>query len=444
MANYINQVERLTKELQGLQPLSIENQLRLDKKMRLEFNYNSNHMEGNTLTYSETELLLIFDDTKGNHTMREYEEMRGHDVAFRLITEWSKEEERPLTEQNIKNLNEIILVRPFWKEAITSDGQPTRRQIQVGNYKEHPNSVRLQNGEIFNYAPPAETPFLMKELIDWYRAEEKAIHPITLAAMLHYKFVRIHPFDDGNGRVARLIMNYVLLKNGYPPVIIKSADKQNYLRVLRLADVEDYEPLISYIEEQLVWSLSVSLKAAKGESVDEPGDLDKKIKALKQRLNTSETAKVKITKSKKAIIQAYETGIDPLITNLSDKLSEFGVLFKSFTEALSIHSVNKRYPVTRGIQSVTNSINNFSETIEYISYNYVLIGLRKVKNKNFKVEMHVNFLFHKNIYELESESIKTSIEKLYDEAFSEAEVNAVVEEIGNYLVEKIDKEVDKK
>jgi Fic family protein len=88
-------------------------------------------------------LLLLFDDTKGNHTLREYEEMKAHDVAWQLVEEWAKDAERPLTEQNIKNLNEVILVRPFWKEAITSDGQATRRQIKVGDYKAHPNSVRL-------------------------------------------------------------------------------------------------------------------------------------------------------------------------------------------------------------------------------------------------------------------------------------------------------------
>ncbi|HMT03882.1 MAG TPA: hypothetical protein PKD00_11400, partial [Burkholderiales bacterium] len=72
---------------------------------------------------------------------------------------------------NIKNLNEILLVRPFWKEAIIQGGQPTNRLIKIGNYKEYPNHVRLQNGEIFEYATPIETPIKMDELMEWYRAE---------------------------------------------------------------------------------------------------------------------------------------------------------------------------------------------------------------------------------------------------------------------------------
>lgn len=288
MQNTLDKVDELMVELQSLQPLNHETKMRLEQKFRLEFNYNSNHLEGNTLTYSETQLLLIFDDTKGNHSMREYEEMKAHDVAFHLVEEWAKDKEQPLTEQSIKNLNKTIQVRPFWKNAITPDGQDTRRLIKVGDYKEQPNSVRLPNGEIFEYASPTETPILMSELIDWYRSEEKGLHPITLAAMLHYKFVRIHPFDDGNGRVSRLLMNYVLLKNGFPPVIIKSKDKDNYLRALHQADIGDYEPFIDYIAEQLLWSLDISIKAAKGESIEEDEDLDKKLMLLKKEVDAED------------------------------------------------------------------------------------------------------------------------------------------------------------
>ena len=249
----IEKVTVLTEELRQLLPMKAEYQQRLDKKFRLEFNYNSNHLEGNTLTYGETELLLIFDRTTGNHELREYEEMKGHDVAYELIKDLAADHERPLTETTIKNLHSLLLVRPFWKEALTPDGQPTRREIKVGNYKEYPNSVRLQSGEIFHYASPEETPIKMGELIAWLREEEEKqeVHPVVLAALLHYNFVRIHPFDDGNGRLSRLLMNYVLFKHNLPPVVIKSADKKEYLRVLGDADSGNPEPLIEYISQQL-------------------------------------------------------------------------------------------------------------------------------------------------------------------------------------------------
>ncbi|MCH5715225.1 Fic family protein [Niabella hibiscisoli] len=169
----LDNIDKLYKELVNLSPLSKAQQRKLDEKFRLEFNYNSNHLEGNTLTYGETKLLLIFGETNGSHEFREYEEMKAHDVAYELIKEWANQAEHDLLEKDIKNLNEIILVQPFWKEAITEDGQTTRRQIQIGNYKEQPNSVRLANGEIFEYTSPLDTPIAMQELMDWYNTEKK-------------------------------------------------------------------------------------------------------------------------------------------------------------------------------------------------------------------------------------------------------------------------------
>lgn len=221
-------IHELRSKLQELLPLRYDTREKLNKRFRLEWNYNSSHIEGNTLTYSETELLIIFDRTTGEHEMREYEEMKAHDVAVRLVYDYAAENERELNETFIKQLNEVLLVRPFWKLAITADGQQTRRLIDIGIYKKHPNSVRLPNGEIFHYASPEETPAMMNDLMQNYRGRihNHEFHPVQTAALLHYEFVRIHPFDDGNGRIARLLMNYVLIKNGYPPVVIKSSEKK--------------------------------------------------------------------------------------------------------------------------------------------------------------------------------------------------------------------------
>jgi Fic family protein len=335
VTNNLDIVDSLLQELKQLQPINPENKRKLDKKFRLEFNYNSNHIEGNTLTYGETELLLIFDDTRGSHTMREYEEMKAHDVAYQLIEEWAKDTERPLTEQNIKNLNEIILVRPFWKDAITPDGQQTRRLIKVGSYKEYPNSVRLANGEIFDYASPTETPILMNELIEWYRDEESGLHPVTLATMLHYKFVRIHPFDDGNGRVSRLLMNFILLKNGFPPVIIKSKDKTNYLNALHDADTGNYETLINYIAEQLIWSLQISIKAIKGENIDEPDDLDKKLALLEKELEAEDADnELQTHLSTRVMNQHFNDWIFQLLEKLIITTNKFSKYYLSYRHSI--------------------------------------------------------------------------------------------------------------
>ena len=326
-------IDQLSATYNSLLPMSPENQRRWDKKVRLEFNYNSNHIEGNTLTYGETQLLLLFDETHGSHPMRDYEEMKAHDVAFQKIKEWATDTETPLTEQDIKNLNQIILVQPFWKDAITPNGQPTRRQITVGNYKTQPNSVRLPNGELFEYTAPQEVPIRMQELMEWYRNKQTALHPVTLAAMFHYKFVCIHPFDDGNGRVSRLLMNYVLLAHKLPPVVIKSSDKQNYLHALHLADTGQYEAFIRYIAEQVVSSLEMAIKAAKGESIEEPDDLDKEIALLTRQLQHQETYK-----TPQQVLNVFHWAQQKLIAPCEAVLQKFDKLFQEKKEIKKVNN----------------------------------------------------------------------------------------------------------
>ncbi|HTL83518.1 MAG TPA: Fic family protein [Bacteroidia bacterium] len=322
-----NHIDELKKTLDSFSPMSPENEKRFWKKVRLEWNYNSNHIEGNTLTYGETELLLIFDQTSGTHEMREYEEMKAHDVAIHMVKEWAKDKNRDLTEADIRELNRIILVKPYWKEAITNDGQATRRLIKVGEYKEHPNSVRLQNGEIFEYTSPLETPIKMNELMDFYRkcSASTEVHPVWLASMMHYKFVRIHPFDDGNGRVARLIMNYVLMKNEYPPILIKSAEKKNYLEALHQADVGNDQFFEFYLMEQLEYVLGLAIKAAKGQNVEEPSDIDKEVHIWKREI-LSEKQEVK-ENSFDVIEELFKSSFKKLFLLFIDRTKQFEELF---------------------------------------------------------------------------------------------------------------------
>ena len=459
----LDKIEELSKILKSLSPMKPEWQNKLDKKFRLEFNYNSNHIEGNTLTYSETELLLIFDETRGNHNKREYDEMQAHDVALQMIKEWAAEKERQLSEKDIKNLNEVILVKPFWKEAITTDGQSTRRLIKIGNYKEFPNSVRLQNGEIFEYASPTDTPILMQELIQWYRDEETALGPTTLAAILHYKFVRIHPFDDGNGRVARLLMNYVLFKNGLPPVIIKSTDKQNYLSALRWADTGDYESLITYIAEQVVWSLGISIKAAKGENVDEEDDLDKKLSLLDRNLlSIDPNQEIKKLFNKQVFLEIYRTWGIELLKKGVDVVQKFNKYFIDPSHSISIGNnigymgfVNQSpegilETLTRQVEA--NSILGSISTETEIHLNAFYGPFAKGGLNTFGCNYGFKVKFDINKYEIfvdeytgtsQAKSVKV-FENLLHTPLTSDELKTVTDKLGNSIFQHIEDNVKKR
>lgn len=459
MDKILTQINQLASTLRDLLPMRAELQKKLDKKFRLEFNFNSNHMEGNTLTYGETELLLIFDQTQGNHTLREFEEMKAHDVALQLVKEWALEKERPLTETNIKNLNATILVKPFWKDAITPDGQKTRRQIKVGDYKEFPNSVKLSNGELFEYASVTDTPILMGELMTRFKTEEqkKEMHPVELAALLHYNLVRIHPFDDGNGRIARLLMNYVLLKNDLPPVVIKSADKQNYLAALNRADVGDLNAFARYIAEQLIWSLDISIKAAKGESIEEPGDLDKRLALLEMELEAVDPSEeVKYRFSKETFKNIFNGWLSELIKELIPEVQKFNKFFTGTNHSISLANGFLFIPFIN--QSPSEIIENFrtkfdssnshfqdfdSSTSINLRFGTLIKGGLKTFDCNYSLEVKfypIKYEVYVDEFSEEGRSIKKPMfsERLLHQSLTNPEIKQIVKHLTDTIYNHID------
>ena len=264
-------IEELYKQWLSLQSLNQKDDERLWKKIRLEWNYNSNRIEGNRLTYGQTELLLIHGRVEGDHSMRDYEEMKAHDLAVKEIRELAGDKEHDLTEADIRSLNLLILKEPFWKEAETPDGQPTRKQILPGQYKTQPNHVRTSAGEIFKFAIPEEVPVKMQELIKWLKGNIES-PPASIApflAELHHRFIIIHPFDDGNGRIVRLLLNYTLIRLGYPPLVIKDKDRKVYFSALQKADAGNMDALAIYLGKTLISWLEVGIKGGKGENISE-------------------------------------------------------------------------------------------------------------------------------------------------------------------------------
>ncbi|MDQ3749912.1 MAG: Fic family protein, partial [Acidobacteriota bacterium] len=325
--NFLMTAEQLKNELDTLRPLDNEAEARIMQKFRLDWNYHSNNLEGNSLTYGETKALILFGITAQGKPLKDHFEITGHNEAINWILEIVKDE-TPLTEKFIRELHSLLLKESSYKEAQTPNGKPTRRKIEVGKYKTLPNHVNTVTGEIFYFATPEETPAKMQELIEWFRKEKEKpdVNPVILAALFHYRFIRIHPFDDGNGRVARILMNFILIQFGYPPVIIKTEDKENYYAVLRLADADELEPFIEYITENLVRSLEIMIRGAKGESIEEHNDLDKQLSLFEASL-TEKYKKVERVKTKESFQEAFHKSIIPLANTLLETWKKFDRLY---------------------------------------------------------------------------------------------------------------------
>ena len=250
---------------QELQPLSEKDRERLSRRFTVDFNYNSNHIEGNTLTYGQTEILLLFGKVIGEADVYAVQEMTASNVGLKMMTEEARVKEIPLTQNFIRTLHKTLLREDYTVYRNLPGGQQTSyvidglstsvttRQcsnelgtvlavpsVHAGQYKTRPNSVITRYGDRFEYASPEETPGLMTDLVDWYNEAEKEgkLSPIELAALFHYRYIRIHPFEDGNGRIARLMVNFILMRHDYPMIVVRSRKKSEYLEALHQADME--------------------------------------------------------------------------------------------------------------------------------------------------------------------------------------------------------------
>jgi Fic family protein len=223
----------------AIQPLSEKDRERLSRKFSVDFNYNSNHIEGNTLTYGQTELLLLFGKVIGEADFREYEEMKASNVGLKMMTVEAVDQDKPLTQNFIRTLHRTLLREDYTVYRTLPGGVQTSYVIHAGQYKTRPNSVITRYGDRFEYASPEETPALMSDLVDWYNRAEQAgeLSPVELAALFHYRYIRIHPFEDGNGRIARLLVNYILARHGWPMIVIRNRNKSQYLEALHQSDM---------------------------------------------------------------------------------------------------------------------------------------------------------------------------------------------------------------
>lgn len=222
----------------ALLPLSAKKQAQLSRKFTVEYNYNSNHMEGNTLTYGQTELLLLFGKVSGDAEMKDFEEMKASNVGLKMMTEVANEK-MPLTETFIRQLHHTLLRNDYTVHTTLPGGLQSSYVVHAGSYKTRPNSVITRYGDRFEYASPEETPALMNDLVNWYNKAENSekYSPVELAALFHYRYIRIHPFEDGNGRIARLMVNYILSRHDWPMIVVRNRDKQAYLEALHSSDL---------------------------------------------------------------------------------------------------------------------------------------------------------------------------------------------------------------
>ncbi len=172
--------------------------------------------------------------------MHDIEEMTANNVGLRMMTEKATMKGMPLTQNFIRTLHKAILREDYIIYRNRPGDLHTSYVIHAGQYKTRPNSVITRYRGRFEYASCEETPGLMGNLVDWYNTaeQEEKLSLVELAALFHYRYICIHPFEDGNGRIAWLMVNYILTRHDYPMIFIHSRKKNEYLEALHKTDLE--------------------------------------------------------------------------------------------------------------------------------------------------------------------------------------------------------------
>lgn len=235
----LKRVEERKKRLDTLRPLPKDAVKKLLEDIRLRHTYHSDAIEGNTLTLQETKLVLEEGVTIGGKPLKDHLEAKNDAEAFDLMVKLVHAK-KPLSQDIIQQMHEIVT-----KGILEESGKYRTENVRItGSKTTSPSYSKIVK--------------LMEEYIS--NIKELKLHPIKKAAFIHHELVRIHPFLDGNGRVARLITNLYLMQMGHPPIVLKKEERRKYYRVLQKADVGDLSPLATFIakavHEALMYYLS--------------------------------------------------------------------------------------------------------------------------------------------------------------------------------------------
>lgn len=240
----IKSLDEKLKALNKLRPISKITLQKIREQFQIEMTYNSNAIEGNTLTMQETFWVIQEGITIKGKPLKDHLEAKDHKEALEFLYDLiEKDKKITISEHLIRELHNLVVNK-------------TQSDI-AGKYRE--GNVIITGSK---HTPPDgfEVPIKMQELITWFSKNKNKYHVVELSALIHHKLVHIHPFEDGNGRVSRLVMNLLILKAGYPLAIILKNDRARYYRVLSEADEENYTGVCELVAQSILRSLNIYLK----------------------------------------------------------------------------------------------------------------------------------------------------------------------------------------
>jgi Fic family protein len=435
---YIAKINGIQKEIAELPPLSVEQKNKLWYRIRLDWNYHSNAMEGNTLTISETATLLLHGLHAGNKFGRHYEEMTLHNGVLLHLQDVVRQEV-PITAYFIRGLHASMMGESYSIDAQDPNGNPMQVKGRPGEYKNKPNFVQRGN-EKYSYTSVEDVEPEMRALVEWLQAEEvnEELHPIEIATLFHTRFVTIHPFDDGNGRMGRILMNLILMKSQLAPAIIIREEKPIYLDALVLAqDGKNQVPLLNLIAKETFNAMELRLKAYRGESLERQDDWEKEAALLKQELEEIQNPVLKM--SAELVRDCILGSIEPLFHRFAEKMkANFDGFFLEHEVFYGLNGTSYDNKAAFEEELVKN-VNPETLNIAEVRVGVVFRGFKLPGREDFSIQEGLKVNFSRYNYQVLTDRGEQNAkeQKRYSEAVSQEEGNALIAQVGKEVTARI-------
>lgn len=436
-----NQVDLLQQKINAHGDLSADVKKKINYKFRLDWNYYSNSMEGNTLTMDETRSVMVGNLTVGGKPIKDVLEMKGHDEVINDILRIGKGEAR-ISEARIREIHKGIMHE-----------EDEAKKKKIGGWKTEPNYIYNYKNERFDFALPAEVPARMHDLLNKTNAAIDAIslnkkdapHPLDVALQFHLDYVIIHPFYDGNGRTARILTNLLLISFGYPPFWVKTNERSIYNQYI--GDIQGYggspDMFFEFAADMILRSQQLVLDAVAGKEIEEPDDIDKRVALLDRMMDGMEEG-IQKTKDEEVMQQMLTGIVEPLFRKVFDKVLKISPLFAGTEFTYYIDGGGSQH----------NNINDLIENIEIgweqkqkdkheigkIDLRIYLSKLKKLGTKAFDMNDEIKINFEKHKYQIVLQQNET-IDRLYHQILSSEKIDEVASKFVNTIIGRIEEQV---
>lgn len=374
---------------------------KINYKFRLDWNYYSNNMEGNTLTKEETRSVMVKNITVHGKPIKDILEIKGHDEVISDILQIGKGNLR-MSETRIKQIH----------SAIMHEDNPLQKN-KIGEWKVEPNYIYNYQNERFDFTAPEDVPTAIHDLLNRTNAAIDAVldqrknapHPIDVALNFHVEYLTIHPFYDGNGRTARILTNLLLISFGYPPFWMTTKERDAYYQYI--GDIQCYggkpDLFFEFACDKIQRSQQLVLDAIAGKDISSEEDWDKEI-AMLQKMQ--ELKPKPVTKSQAVIHETLNEVYFPLLLELNTYLVKLSALFRGntwmyYTEPKPKENIQIT-PVFASLQEVTNYLNGIVPLNDSFHHYKAAFWLNHYNSaKDFSIEVSFRVFFEKEEYRIE-------------------------------------------